>query len=68
MARFLSAFSLFLACFPAFAEIATAAAATEQSSIAGFVLFSLLFVAMCAGFVWLIIWNDRKQKAKEGKE
>lgn len=68
MVRFLSGFSLFLACFPAFAEIAPAAAAAEQSNIAGFVLFGLLFVAMCAGFVWLIIWNDRKQKANEGKE
>ena len=68
MARLLSAFSLLLACFPAFAEIAPAAATAEQSNTLGFILFGILFVAMCVGFVWVVIWNDRRQKAKEGKE
>jgi len=66
MARVFSALSLFLASFAALAEIAPEPPA--QSSTVGFIVFGIIFVAMCVGFVWLVIWNDKKQKAKEGKE
>ncbi len=68
MIRWLSAVSLLLAGLPAFAEIAGEAPTSEQFGTLGFVLFGILFVAMCVGFVWLVIWNDKRQKAKEGKE
>ena len=68
MARLLSAFCLLLAYSSVFAEITPAAAPAEQSNMVGFIIFGVLFVGMCVGFVWLVIWNDKKQKAKEGKE
>ena len=66
MARLLSAFSLLLVYCSAFAEIAPEPAA--QSNTLGFILFGVLFLAMCVGFIWLVIWNDKKQKTKEGKQ
>jgi hypothetical protein len=66
MARILSALTLLLAYGWAFAEIAPEPPA--QSSTLGFIVFGVIFVVMCVGFVWLVIWNDKKQKAKEGKE
>jgi hypothetical protein len=68
MARVLSALFLLLISCSVFAEIAPATPAEPPSSTAGFILFGVLFVAMCVGFVWLVVWNDKKQKAKEGKE
>jgi len=68
MARFLSVLALLLVHFSAFAEIAPATAPAEQSNTLGFILFGALFVAMCVGFIWLVIWNDKKQKGKEGRE
>jgi hypothetical protein len=66
MARVLSALSLFLVSFAALAEIAPEPPA--QGNTMGFILFGVLFLVMCVGFVWLVIWNDKKQKAKEGKK
>jgi hypothetical protein len=66
MARLLSALSLLLIYGSAFAEIAPEP--PPQANTLGFILFGVLFVVMCVGFVWLVIWNDKKQKAKEGKE
>jgi hypothetical protein len=66
MARLLSAFSLLLVYGSAFAEIAPEPQA--QSNTVGFILFGILFLAMCVGFIWLVIWNDKKQKTKEGKQ
>jgi len=66
MARLLSAFSLLLVYCSAFAEIAPEP--PVQSNTVGFILFGILFLAMCVGFIWLVVWNDKKQKAKEGKQ
>jgi hypothetical protein len=34
----------------------------------GFIGFGAFFVALCVGFVWLVVWNDKKQKAKQAEE
>jgi len=64
MTRFLSGLFLFLFYCSAYAEIAVANVPAEQSNATGFILFSILFLALCVGFVWLVIWNDKKQKEK----
>ena len=68
MTRFLSGLSLFLFYCSAYAEIAAANVPAEQSNATGFILFGILFVGLCVGFVWLVIWNDKKQKAKQQQE
>ena len=67
MARFLSGLSLLFLYCSAFAEIAAEVPAAE-SNMVGFIIFGVLFVGMCVGFVWLVIWNDKKQKATQAKE
>lgn len=68
MPRLFSVLTLMLAWSGAFAEIAPAAAPAEQGNTMGFILFGLLFVLMCVGFVWLVVWNDKKQKAKDAEK
>jgi hypothetical protein len=64
MTRILSGFSLFLICSLACAQNAATEPAVE-SNMMGFIGFGVLFLVMCVGFVWLVIWNDKKQKARE---
>ena len=66
MTRFLSGLSLFLLFSMAHAEIA--AEAPAQSNMVGFIGFGAVFVALCVGFVWVVIWNDKKQKSKQAEE
>jgi hypothetical protein len=66
MTRILSVLSLFLVFGIAHAEIP--AEVPAQSNMAGFIGFGAFFVALCVGFVWLVVWNDKKQKAKQAEE
>jgi hypothetical protein len=69
MTRFLSALSalsLYLVFSIAHAEVP--AEAPAQSNMVGFIGFGVFFVALCVGFIWLVVWNDKKQKAKPPQE
>jgi hypothetical protein len=66
MTRILSGLSLFLLSSMALAEVP--AEAPAQSNMVGFIGFGVFFIALCVGFVWLVVWNDKKQKAKQADE
>jgi hypothetical protein len=36
-----------------------------ESNPIGLIIFALLFVGFCVGFVWLTWWRDKDKKAKE---
>ena len=67
MTRFLYGLPLLFLYCSAYAEDA-AEVPLEQGGVTGFVIFGILFVVICVGFVWMIIWNDKKQKAKHPQE
>jgi hypothetical protein len=50
------------------AQDAAANAPVEASNLLGTAIFGFIFVGMCVGFVWLVWWNDKKQKQKQLKE
>ena len=68
MARLPSALCMLLACSSAFAQTAPAAEPAEEGNMLGFIIFAVLFVGICVGFVLLMTRNERKNKAKEVKE
>lgn len=68
MARLASALCLLLACSSAFAQTAPAAEPAGEASMLAVIIFAVLFVGLCVGFVLLMIRNERKRKASEGKK
>jgi len=71
MTKVLASLFLFLVPGLTFAQTAAdnlANNGTPESNMIKFVSFGVFFVALCIGFVWLVIWNDRKQKQKELKK
>ena len=65
MTRFLSGLSLFLFYCSAYAEIAAANAPEETASPLGVIIFGVIFVGFCVGFIWMVYAADKK-KAKQG--
>ena len=68
MARLPSALCMLLACSSVFAQTAPAAAPAEESNMLAVIIFAVLFVGLCVGFVALMIRNEKRRKASEGKE
>lgn len=66
MTRFFSGLSLFLLLGMAHAEIP--AEVPVQDNMMGFIGFGAFFIALCVGFIWLVVWNDKRQKAKLAEE
>lgn len=66
MTRLLPGLSLFLLSSLVHAEIP--AEVPAQSNMVGFIGFGAFFVVLCLGFVWLVVANDKKQKAKHAEE
>ena len=60
MARVLSGFLLLLLLCSAYAEDA----AVESSGLASTIIFLILFVGSCVGFIWLVWRNEQKAKQK----
>lgn len=67
MTRFLSGLSLFLFCCSVYAQTAAANAPEEPvASPMGLIIFGVLFVGFCVGFIWMVYSADKK-KTKQGK-
>ena len=64
MNRFLSGLSLLLFYGSAYAETATEVP-DEPTNIIGVIIFVVLFVGFCVGFMWMVYSADKK-KAKQG--
>lgn len=62
MIRYLSGLSLLFFYCSAYAEIAAANAPEETASPLGIIIFGVLFVGFCVGFMWMVYANDRKKK------
>lgn len=65
MTRFLTGLTLFLFYCSAQAELAAAANAPENEATAsplGVIIFGVIFVGFCVGFMWMIYANDKKKK------
>lgn len=67
MNRFLFGLSLLLLQFSAYADVA-AEAPPETSGVTGFVVFSIIFVAICVGFVWMVVRSEKKDKGKQSHD
>jgi len=68
MTRFLSGLSLLLFYCSAHAQTAAADVPDEPTNPIGLIIFGVLFVGFCAGFVWMVYSADKKKKAKKEKE
>ena len=66
MTRFLCGMSLFLFYCSAYAQTAAANPPEETASPTAVIVFVVLFVACCVGFVWMVYSAERKKKAKQG--
>jgi hypothetical protein len=70
-AKFLAALILVLLPAVTNAQQATANTPVEEGNAIGTILFGIVFVGACIGFVWLVWRNDKKQKEpkeQKGKE
>ena len=68
MARILTGLMLLLPLLAAHAEVTNAAAPAETSASFGTIVFVVLFVGICIGFVWMVVRNDKKQKEQPKQE
>jgi len=64
MTRFLSGLSLLLFYGSAYAQTAPAND-PEPASPIGLIIFGVLFVGFCVGFVWMVYSADKKKKTKQ---
>jgi len=63
MTRFLSGLSLFLLYCSAYAEIAaTNVPEDPPPSVVGMIIFGIVFVGSCVGFMWMVYKSDKKAK------
>jgi hypothetical protein len=65
MTRFLSGLSLFLFYCFAHAETAAETVPDEPTNMVGVIIFGVLFVGFCVGFMWMVYSADKK-KTKDG--
>jgi len=69
MTRFLSGLSLLLFYCSAYAQTATENVPVDATaSPTVVIIFVVLFVGFCVGFVWMVYSADKKKKAKKEKE
>lgn len=66
MTRFLSGLSLLLFHCSAYAQTAPANVPDEPGNPIGLIIFGVLFVGFCAGFMWMVYSADKKKKTKQG--
>ena len=66
MTRFLSGLFLFLFYCSAYAQTAGANPPDETASPTVVIIFVVLFIACCVGFIWMVYSAERKKKAKQG--
>lgn len=66
MVRILCSFLLALASWSAYAQSSGAEPPVEHASMLTVVIFVVLFVAGCVGFVWYTWWQGRKEKERGG--
>ena len=64
MSRLFLAFITVLMAVSAFAQ---AEAPPEPTNTAAVVLFLVLFVGSCVGFIAYTVWNHKKQKQRDGE-
>lgn len=64
MNRILFVLSLFLVHLSAYADVAPEPP-PETNGVTGFIVFGIIFIAVCIGFVWMVIRNDKKGKDKQ---
>lgn len=65
MIRVLSGFFLALLPFFAHAQDSTANAPAEETNMIGTVIFIVLFLGFCLGFVWMVWRSDRNEKRRK---
>ena len=65
MIRVLSGFFLALLPFFAHAQDSTANAPAEETNIIGTVIFIVIFLGICLGFVWMVWRADRNEKRRK---
>ena len=65
MARLLSGLSLFLFYCSAYAQTAAANPPEETASTTAVIIFVVLFVGSCVGFIWMVYSAERKKKATQ---
>jgi len=65
MTRFLCGLSLLLFYCSAYAQTAAANVPEEPSNPMGLIIFGVLFVGFCVGFMWMVYSADKK-KTKQG--
>ena len=66
MSRIPLALLLALAHFSAYADVAPDAPA--ETNYLGTLIFGVLFVGLCVGFVWMVWRNEKTQKRKAKEE
>ncbi len=64
MRRTLLGLLLALLHFPLYAQSTVPEPAAGETNYVGTVVFAILFVALCAGFIWMVWRNDKAQKRK----
>lgn len=67
MTRFLFVLSFLFMHVSAYADVA-AEAPQESSGVTGFIVFGVIFIVVCIGFVWMVIRNDKKEKGKQSHD
>ena len=65
MTRILSGLSLFFLYCSARAQPAAANVPEEPTNTTGVIIFLVLFVGFCVGFIWMVYAADKKKKEKE---
>jgi hypothetical protein len=66
--KLLAALVLALLHAATYAQDVAANAPAEESNAIGTILFGIVFVGACIGFVWLVWRNDKKQKERRTQE